>query len=204
MSEIVGMRAKLAPFRSKSEAFLFGGLAGVAGGFVCCAALLVTPDSFSMVASVGIVAFAAVSTVAGLVCLATAFKREATISEEWRNFWAGRHLFTPAGERVSCIGGNRQGSELTVRFLDGAMRRMPLSMLVGEDGRGFPATEDMIGDNDRLFARMAKVRWKTSDGRVGVVRGAATRYEADTELTLKLEDGTVAEFKISTLEPVPA
>lgn len=144
----------------------------------------------------------------GAILIVPAFEKmvariDRKMSVCWKPFWSERALLTSAKEKVEFLTCEPDSKVITVRFPDGEVRTLPLSMLFDENGSSYDPTGDTGIIQSGLTVRMSKVRWKTLDGRIGKVREAYRGYESDTRLTLKLDDGAVEKFEIRDLEPVP-
>jgi hypothetical protein len=202
----VDFRRKLAAISKEHEANQNGGKAALfvatAGWLaILCGILLMSFEGSSF-------AFGAVAFLSGLFAAWIGFvwlKRlpdtDRLASASWVSFFENWEIYTPAGERLVCIGCSFGGTVLQVRFEDGAQDSWPLSLLC--DGSGvllLPLAA--YGKDSELLLRMSKCRWKIPDGRIGTVRGGRTRYEDESLLTLALPGGLVGDFPLSSLEPV--
>jgi hypothetical protein len=126
---------------------------------------------------------------------------EQEASDEWREFYESWELLTPAGERLICLGAEFDGRRLFTTYFDGTRDSWPISLLRDSEG-AYYRSSPIPGGDIGMLVRLSKCQWRTLSGRVGMVRAAETRYEAESELTLAFFDGTTEKWALSKLEPV--
>ena len=99
---------------------------------------------------------------------------------------------------------NHTGTHLSVRFSDGHEAEYPLYRLSNKAGQLHEWARfkhDYFGNH---LNNLSKVKWRTSEGKTGVVRAVEFSRDRDIKLLLKLEDGQIASFDLGWLEPIAA
>jgi hypothetical protein len=199
--EIDLKRSELADHTSHMETFdvatFIAGFA--AAGFL--GVLLAMHTSLSVAVNVTVLVAGVVSLVTLGFVFSKAERARISLRDEWTKFFAARTLVAPSGEVVKCVSCSESGERIAVVYDNGDQAEIPLGLL--KDEKDVSVTSgSRLTDDQQLYQRMARVKWKTPGGQIGVVRNARYRYEADAELTLCLENGAVREFKLPDLEPV--
>lgn len=164
-------------------------------------ALLALYEASSLPFNIALLAVSAASVGASASVFLKANKARTVLRGAWTGFYAGRRFVAPSGELVKCVASAETGDRVTVVYNNGDQAEIPLGLLKDEEAAPVVAAS-ILTEDQKLYRRMAKVKWRTPGGQIGVVRDARYRYEADAELTLCLENGTVKEFKLPDLEPV--
>lgn len=119
----------------------------------------------------------------------------------WNEFFSRYGFFTVAGEKVVFISSNSIGTHLHVRFEDGhEIRRYPVGCLVGWSGEAHWSC--LKGREAGYTHGMAKIAWRTPEGKTGLVRKVEVYDHQDTEFLLKLDDGQIASFPVGKLVPI--
>jgi hypothetical protein len=151
----------------------------------------------------------------GVVCvvmLPVALVLRSVVSKVLRGIWSDAYMDTPwttcAGERVKIRRSDELGVKMDVQFDDGETETLPLWFL-RQPGEKFRKGNPLALEGnyeDTWLVSSAKTKWKTLDGKTGVVRnlrtetilvstvGDSSNYENKLFLTLKLSDGSVEEF----------
>ncbi len=153
-----------------------------------------------------VVCFGAAAVCAMLLSLAAMESAQKQLSRYWSSVLEGTVWRTSAGETVTALGADDTGLDVTVRFPDGyitSIRTTDLEIMT----TGVPfRRDDILFDGSKFLASKAKRRWRTQDGRVGLVRNYELSQPEEgpmiRRLTLKLNDGTTDAFNLDQLTPV--
>lgn len=165
--------------------FLWGGviLGGITTLLVCV--------------GLGLIIFAAV-----LTPLTVTFRKQA--KKAYKTFFEQYEFRTPGGEEVVFVSSNHTGTHLEVRFQDGYEAEYPLYRLSNKDGQNHDWARFKHDFFSNHLTNLSKVKWRTSKGKIGVVREVDFPRNRDIKLLLKLEDGQIAKFDLGSLEPISA
>lgn len=120
-------------------------------------------------------------------------KASARIRDQWIAHFERFGSHAVSGEPVSVIASDDNGTVVTIRFDDGCTTEVDVSAL--RDKHGSPY--EVRGGADaakaaQVLCRWSRCRWRTDDGRVGIVRDFQYRmgkYSVAPELLLKFPDG---------------
>ncbi|MCZ7861791.1 hypothetical protein O9X98_10405 [Agrobacterium salinitolerans] len=180
----------------RSTEFIQIGLVGLAANVFLWGHALGGLKSPALCVGVGLLVLVAILTPVTLN-----FRKQS--KKAYKAFFEQYEFVTPAGEEVVFVSSNHTGTHLNVRFLDGHEATYPLHQLSNKVGQlhEWARFKHPYGDH---LKNLSKMKWRTPEGKIGVVRDVDFPRDRDIKLRLKLEDGQIASFDLGSLEPISA